>query len=147
MPAKLEIAWCASTEAAATNSPAGSRLEPSVDGTMEGKLIDTILPILLLNFGSVSGTIVRQAGYAEISVISQKLSVPLIVGGIIAGFVAIYCAVVTEGWIAGLLIWIVSGLVLAAVAKAVRARMDGILSILGVLSLISGLYLFFVRFL
>jgi len=110
-------------------------------------LIDTILPVLLLNFGSVSGTIVRQAGYAEISVVSQKLSVPLIVGGVIAGFVAIYCAVVTEGWLAGLVIWLVSGLVLAAVAKAVRARMDGILSILGVLSLISGFYLFFVRFL
>lgn len=110
-------------------------------------MIDAILPVLLLNFASVSGTIVRHAGYTEISVVSQRLSVPLIVGGIIAGFVAIYCAVVTEGWLAGLSIWLISGLVLATVAKAVRARLDAALSILGTLSMISGFYLFVVRFL
>ncbi|MEJ0025496.1 MAG: hypothetical protein WDN01_05655 [Rhizomicrobium sp.] len=110
------------------------------------EMIDIILPALLLNFAAVTGTMVRRAGYENISQVSQILSVPLILGGILAGFAAIYASVAAEGWLTGLAIWFVSGLILAAVASAIRTRWDGILSILASVSLLAGAYLFFIRF-
>ena len=105
-----------------------------------------IIVALFLNFAGVSGTIIRQAGYHNISRISQLLCIPLILGGIVACFLAAYSLVTTEGWLAGLVIWIISGVVLAGVARTISARWDGVLSILATASLVVGVYFFWIRF-
>jgi hypothetical protein len=110
-------------------------------------MTDAMVIAFFLNFTGVSGTIIRRAGYDNISPVSRTLCIPLILGGIIASFLAIYCTVKTEGWLVGLAIWFASGLVLAWIASAIRARWDGVLSIAALFSLLVGTYLFWVRFL
>jgi hypothetical protein len=99
----------------------------------------------LLDFAAVSAAVLQQAGYDEVSVISQKLCIPLILGGTLAGFLAIYCMVHTLGWAVGLSVWLGLGLALGGIASKVRAW-DGLLSVTGLAALLVGASLFWIKF-
>jgi hypothetical protein len=113
--------------------------------------IDVLIGSLFI-FASVSGTKVRLKGrgglWVELSVISQWLSIPLILGGILAGFLSLYVFVASEGLFLGLLYWFGIGLLLAFLVDIpLRLGIDGIVSILGLCSLLVGLWLFVQNFL
>ena len=100
---------------------------------------------LLLLFASVAAVGIERRGYDFISPLSQKLFVPLILGGMIAGLLAIYCLIKSEGWLAGLLIWFIAAVCLGGFT--IRLYWDALISVLGILSLMVGGYLFWLWYL
>ena len=105
--------------------------------------MDAVVAALVLNFAAVAGAIIRQAGYSNVSRVSQIFGFQLIWGGIFAGFMALYCLVMAEGWLAGIGIWCVTGFLYALIAIQIRARWDALLTILGTISLVAGVVLFY----
>ena len=102
----------------------------------------------LLVIASISGTKIRLTGQGEmwrimLSPISQALAVPLILGGIIAGFLSLYAFITTEGVFFGLLCWFAIGVVVAFLIDVPLKRgWDGLVTILGLGSLTAGAWLF-----
>ena len=102
----------------------------------------------LLLFSTIAGTKIRLMGQGglwtvTLSPVSQLLSVPLILGGILAGFVSAYVFIASEGLVYGLMYWFGIGLVMAYLIDLIlRFGLDALVSVLGVFCLTTGGWLF-----
>ena len=90
---------------------------------------------LLLNFSAVAGAMVMRQSPFEHSRVTRALAPFLMIGGVIAGFVAIFAFIRGYGIGYGLWWWIISGLVFSAICMRL---FDGVRSLLGVVSLLIG---------
>ena len=103
-----------------------------------------IAAALLLMVAAFAAAAIEHRGYHFISPLSQTLFVPLILGGTIAGLLEIYCWIKIAGWRDGLIIWVISSIICTGIM--IKIRWSAPISVIGIVSMLVGAYLFWVFF-
>jgi hypothetical protein len=100
----------------------------------------------LLNFAVVAAAAIEMRRVGErgfdVSHVSYELRVPLAWLAIIAFPLAVYCLIKSQGVIAGMGMWCGLTVILAIIAVAIRSKVDGVLTALGIASALAGYWLF-----